>query len=187
MPEDLKSFETFSPKAAGVISKVRKRDGKIVDFDITRISTAVYKAMQAAEEGGEADSRLVAERVLESLLKMQTKERNFVPTVEGIQDVVEKELILGGFVKTSKTYILYREKHADIRKKQKQVPEHIKQLAEESKKYFKNQLSEFVYYTTYSKWIPEERRRETWIETISRYIDFMRENVGDKLTEKEYE
>ncbi|HEY4510337.1 MAG TPA: ATP cone domain-containing protein, partial [Candidatus Paceibacterota bacterium] len=186
MPEDLKSFETFSPKAAGVISKVRKRDGKIVDFDITRISTAVYKAMQAAEEGGEADSRLVAERVLESLLKMQTKERNFVPTVEGIQDVVEKELILGGFVKTSKAYILYRERHAELRRQQKLVPEHIQKLAAESKKYFRNQLSEFVYYSTYSKWIPEEGRRETWLETVDRYVGFMRENLENKLTEEEY-
>ncbi|MEK7060519.1 MAG: ribonucleoside-triphosphate reductase, partial [Patescibacteria group bacterium] len=39
---------------------------------------------------------------------------------------------------------------------------------------------------TYAKWIPSEGRRETWIETVDRYISFMRENLESKLTEKEY-
>ena len=48
-------------------------------------------------------------------------------------------------------------------------------------------LGEFVYYRSYSNWIEEENRRETWIETVGRYIDFMKENLGDKLAETEYE
>jgi ribonucleoside-diphosphate reductase alpha chain len=56
----------------------------------------------------------------------------------------------------------------------------------ESKKYFQNALSEFVYYLSYSKWIPELGRRETWMETIDRYINFMRETTTDKLNENEY-
>jgi ribonucleotide reductase alpha subunit len=66
------------------------------------------------------------------------------------------------------------------------VPKEVKDLVEESQKYFSNQLSEFVYYTTYSRWLPEENRREAWVETIDRYIAFMRENLGDKLKDKEY-
>jgi len=63
----------------------------------------------------------------------------------------------------------------------------VKKLAEESKKYFAgNALGEFVYLRTYAKWIPEEGRRETWVETVDRYMSFMRENLGNKLTEKEY-
>ena len=65
-------------------------------------------------------------------------------------------------------------------------PAHVKKLAEESKKYFSNPLAEFVYYRTYSSWIEEEGRRETWIETVDRYVNFMKENLGDKLTEAEY-
>lgn len=56
----------------------------------------------------------------------------------------------------------------------------------ESKKYFQNALSEFVYYLSYSKWIPELGRRETWMETIDRYINFMRETTTDKLNQTEY-
>jgi hypothetical protein len=59
-------------------------------------------------------------------------------------------------------------------------------MAQASKQYFRNQLSEFVYYSTYSKWLPEESRRETWVETVGRYIGFMHENLGTKLSEAEY-
>lgn len=62
----------------------------------------------------------------------------------------------------------------------------VRQLAQESKKFFRNQLGEFVYYRTYSRWIENEKRRETWIETVNRYIEFMKENLGDKLTQDEY-
>ena len=68
-----------------------------------------------------------------------------------------------------------------------QVPEHVKMLAEQSKSYFKNPLSEFIYYRSYSRWIEEEKRRETWVETVDRYISFMKENLGDSLTPGEYE
>src|SRR3989338_1226488 len=53
-------------------------------------------------------------------------------------------------------------------------------------KYFKNPLGEFIYYRTYSRWIDDEGRRETWVETVDRYINFMRENLGKRLSDKEY-
>ena len=68
-----------------------------------------------------------------------------------------------------------------------QVPEHVKMLAEQSKSYFKNPLSEFIYYRSQSRWIEEEKRRETWVETVDRYISFMKENLGDSLTPGQYE
>ena len=90
-------------------------------------------------------------------------------------------------MKTAKGYILYRDKRAQLRATHADIPEHVKKLAEESRKYFEgNALGEFVYLRSYAKWIPEERRRETWVETVDRYMSFMRENLGDKLTEKEY-
>jgi len=66
------------------------------------------------------------------------------------------------------------------------VPEEVKKLTAESKKYFRNQLSEFIYYRTYARWIEDKGRRETWIETVDRYMNFMMENLGEKLTSKEY-
>ncbi|MHB0865945.1 MAG: ATP cone domain-containing protein [Minisyncoccota bacterium] len=170
-----------------MIPQVEKRDGRLVPFDFDKIAHAVWKAMSAAEEGSQEDATLVAHQVAGELGRFAKKYKNFLPTVEGMQDSVEKYLILNDYVKTAKAYILYRDKRAQLRDAHIEVPESVKKLAEESKKYFAgNTLGEFVYLRTYAKWIPEEGRRETWIETVDRYVDFMRENLGKKLTEKEY-
>jgi len=170
-----------------MVPQIEKRDGRLVAFDFDKIAAAVWKAMAASEEGSQDDAVLVAHQVAGELGRFAKKYRNFLPTVEGIQDSVEKYLMLNDYVKTSKAYILYRDKRAQLRAAHVDIPENVKKLTEESKKYFEgNPLGEFVYLRTYAKWIPEEGRRETWIETVDRYISFMRENLGNKLTEKEY-
>ena len=170
-----------------MIPQIEKRDGRLVPFDFDKIVTAVWKAMMAAEEGSQEDAVLVAHQVAGELGRFAKKYKSFLPTVEGMQDSVEKYLIVNDYVKAAKAYILYRDKRAQLRAAHVEVPAHVKKLADESKKYFEgNVLGEFVYLRTYAKWIPEEGRRETWIETVDRYVDFMRENLGNKLTEKEY-
>ncbi len=166
--------------------KIQKRDGSIVPFDIGKIVGAILKAMSASGEGSEEDAMVVAKRVSDEIVSASKKYGNFIPTVEGIQDVVEKELILSEHVKTAKAYILYREERSWLRVQTKQVSPELKKLVEESKKYFRSPLGEFVYYRTYSRWIEKESRRETWIETVDRYISFMKENLGNKLDENEY-
>lgn len=173
-------------KATSFIEKVQKRDGSIVPFDLGRITNAINKAMISVGEGSEEEAKLVANKVLADLVRIVKKFKNFVPTVEGIQDTVEKELILSEYVKTAKSYILYRDKRSKLREKGVQVPEKVKKLTEQSKKYFKSPLGEFVYYRSYSRWIEEEGRRETWIETVDRYMSFMRENLGKLVKDSEY-
>mgnify|MGYP001562618438 CR=1 FL=1 len=182
MPQD----ETKKTKKGYLIKEVQKRTGKIVPFDIERITNAINKAMIATGEGSLEEAEIVANSVYADLVRISKKHPNFIPTVEGIQNSVEKQLMLSEYVTTAKAYIIYREKRSALRYKGIEVPERVKKLAEESKKYFRNTLGEFVYYRTYSKWIPEENRRETWIETVDRYISFMRENLGKKLKEGEY-
>lgn len=166
-------------------TQARKRDGRIVPFDPNRITDAVQRAMEAAGEGAlKVDPQRVCDTVLAALAQRLPK--GHIPQVEEIQDQVEESLILLDFPKTAKAYILYRHERAKIRDKVKDVPEHVKRLAAESKKYFKNPLAEFVYYRTYSRWIELEGRRETWIETVDRYLGFMREKLGDKLADAEY-
>ena len=190
------SSKTFKKKIVSAIAKpvrlvklfkkVQKRDGSIVSFERGRIIAAVTKAMNATGELSEGAPEMVASAVVADLIRIHGEEKGYIPSVEEIQDTVEKQLILKKFTATAKAYILYRERHAELRKLRRPVPEHVRKLTAESKKYFRNALSEYVYYTTYSKWVPGESRRETWVETIARYVDFMRENLGDKLTEKEY-
>ncbi len=173
-------------KMVRVFESIIKRNGEVVPFDEKRISRAIFRAMQSVNEGNEVDVEKVKSSVLDSLLKLKKdNKKSFMPHVEQIQDIVENSLVKSNFMETAKSYMLYREKREEIRKKVGLVPEQVRNLVLESKKYFKNPLAEFVYYRTYAKWIDEEKRRETWIETVNRYMEFMRENLNGKLSEKE--
>lgn len=171
--------------SSSLFDLVRKRDGRLVPFNQERITEAIVRAMRATGEGEiPKDVKRVAGGVVRVLEKRYDK--THVPHIEEIQDVVEETLIAYDFPKTAKSYILYRSKRAEVRGQQAFIPEHVKHLAEESKKYFKNGLAEFIYYRTYSRWVETESRRETWIETVNRFMDFMQENLGKKLSDEEY-
>ncbi len=170
-----------------LIPQIEKRDGRIAPFSFEKIVGVVQKAMSAANEGSYEDATLVAHQVAGELARFAKKYKNFLPTVEGIQDSVEKQLMMNDFTATAKSYILYRDKRNQMRSEQVEVPAEVRKLAEDSKKYFNgNSLGEFVYLRSYAKWNTEEGRRETWVETIDRYVNFMKKNLGDKLTAKEY-
>jgi len=92
---------------------VRKRDGRLEEFDSNRITNAIWKAARAV---GGKDKEL-AKRLSDQVVKMleQRFGEDGVPTVEEIQDMVEKVLIENGHAKTAKAYILYRKQHQDLR------------------------------------------------------------------------
>lgn len=181
-----KKVVTKKPNKNTFIKSIVKRDGSIVPFEIEKISNAINKAMLVSQEGSQEEAMRVAKSVLSELEKKAKQEKGFIPKIEFIQDLAEQQLMLADYVKASKEYILYREERARLREQGLLVPEKVKKLAEESKKYFRNPLSEFVYYRSYAKWIDAENRRETWVETVDRYMGFMRGKLGDKLKESEY-
>ena len=185
MPKKKKTASGAAAKTP-TIPTIIKRDGRIVPFDAEKIAVAVLKGMTTVGEGTIDDARIVAQQVFAELLRIKRKFDNFVPTVEGVQDIVEQELMRADYVKTAKHYVLYREDRAQLRAKGIEVPEAVRKLATDSKKYFRNALGEFVYYRSYSRWIDSESRRETWIETVNRYMEFMKENLGAKLKDAEY-
>ena len=92
-----------------LIKSIQKRDGQVVPFDLSKITAAINKAMVIVGEGSTEEAELVANKVLSELVKIAKKFKDFVPDVEGIQDIVERELILSEYVKSSKEYILYIE------------------------------------------------------------------------------
>lgn len=95
------------------IAAVRKRDGRLVPFDLAKISSAIAKAMAAA---GEADDGFALEvaGVVELGLKSRAG-RSEVPHIEEVQDCVENVLVELGRAKVAKTYILYRDQRARAR------------------------------------------------------------------------
>lgn len=97
------------------IGKIKKRDGSVVDFDAEKITNAIFRAVR--EVGG--DDRKEAERISSLIVKkLEENHRGTddVPGVEEVQDLVEKVLIEQGHAKTAKAYIIYRHKHAEMRK-----------------------------------------------------------------------
>ncbi len=169
------------------IPEIQKRDGRIVVFEFNKVIQAIDKAMIASSEGSDEEATMVAHQVAADMVRIARKYKNFMPTVEGCQDEVERQLILSDYVVTAKSYILYRAERAKLRDLGVVVSKKVKELSEKSAKYFKgNELGYFVYLRSYSRWIGEEGRRETWIETVDRYLSFMKENIGNKLSSKEY-
>ncbi len=94
------------------MDKIIKRDGRIVDFDITKIENAIVKAMMSLGEGDVRDARKLA-KITE--LELTEKFENKLPSVEDIQDIVEKVLMKNGFENVAKCYILYRKQHEKMR------------------------------------------------------------------------
>jgi len=95
------------------ISKVKKRDEVIVNFDKFRIEVAIHKALTATNEGNGNRSKKLADRVTKILNRRF--HGNDIPKVEEIQNIVEEVLILEGLVETAKAYILYREQRRRTR------------------------------------------------------------------------
>jgi anaerobic ribonucleoside-triphosphate reductase len=95
------------------ISQVRKRDGRLAPFEQEKIANAIFKAAQSV--GGDDRERAVF--ISDAVVDMLEEQYGpgAVPSVEEIQDLVERALIHYGHAKTAKAYILYRDLHSKLR------------------------------------------------------------------------
>lgn len=93
--------------------QVRKRDGRLEAFDQERISAAIWKAAKAVGGQDHEKAKQLSAQVVAEVRKRFGEDG--VPTVEEIQDIVEKTLIENGHARTAKAYILYRKQHEDLR------------------------------------------------------------------------
>ncbi len=88
---------------------ILKRDGRVVPFDIKKISAALGKAGTATGEFDETKAERLAMLVVEQL------PHDITPAIETIQDVVEETLLGLHYIKTARAYIAYRSQHARLR------------------------------------------------------------------------
>ena len=94
-----------------MIIKIKKRDGRTVTFNIEKIANAIYKAAQSVGGSDQEEALILSGKVVDMLM-----EKNLTsPTVEQIQDCVEKVLINEGHAATAKAYILYRSERTRAR------------------------------------------------------------------------
>lgn len=96
------------------VKKIKKRDGRVVNFDLGKIANAIFKAAVAV---GGTDKDIANALAIKVQGKLNDKyDGHTVPSVEEVQDMVEKVLIDNGHARTAKAYILYRQKRAEIRR-----------------------------------------------------------------------
>jgi len=94
------------------ISKIIKRDGQVVDFNQEKITFAIFKALRAVGKPDREKANRYSDIVTQKLYKTHLDK---IPTVEEIQDIVEKTLFENGEFEAGKAYIIYRYQHQNIR------------------------------------------------------------------------
>lgn len=95
-----------------MIECIRKRDGRLVAFEVNKIAGAIYKAFQACEKKAELKTALEIANIVQKRLE---DKQIALPTVELVQDTVEEVLIELGYVRVAKAYILYRAERSHAR------------------------------------------------------------------------
>ena len=154
------------------MKKVIKRDGTFVDWNGAKIQTAIENAMLETTQGLD---RLLAADIVRQVEEQVARSPENV-NVEDIQDLVEDFLMESGLRAAAKKFIIYRYERDKSRDARKRRDGRI--LSEEFVSRFKhkpspmNQLGSFVYYRTYSRWVPEEKRREYWWESVRRAVEY---------------
>ena len=113
-----------------MIKNIKKRDGIKVPFDIQKIAMAIFKSAQevAKEEGYEADYRIANKLALDVVDLLDEKFKDKTPTVEDVQDAVEKILIEKGYASTSQKYIAYRIERSRARNSKNRLMKTIEEI-----------------------------------------------------------
>ena len=101
--------------AQNTIKQIKKRDGRIVEFDIERITIAAKKALQVAGTTNAKLPQTISKDVLAELTKQGFGDDK-LPDIEIVQDLVERSFVKRGLTKAAKAYILYRAQHDSLRK-----------------------------------------------------------------------
>ena len=95
-----------------MIKHIMKRDGRLMEFDVSKIENAILKAMNAIGQKEIEDCKRLA-KLVEAEVEVKFKDKT--PDVESVQDIVETTLMNNGYNNVAKEYILYRAKRSKVR------------------------------------------------------------------------
>jgi ribonucleoside-diphosphate reductase beta chain len=132
------------------IEHIIKRDFSTSPFHLGKITDAIQKGMDSVGVGNAQNAQDVALSVYQKLLNRKSKDLEYTPTIEEVQDIVETQLMESNFPEVAKAYILYRNKRTQDR--QPDIFEKRINL----KPYEYPQLYEYVPAIRHSYWIHSE-------------------------------
>ena len=152
--------------------EVIKRNNTVQYFDQNKIIDAITQAMRETIKGVDRELCVAIATKIKKELQI-SKEK---VTVNNIQERVETELMNSKRTDVAKVYILYRKERDEVReiskKKNQLLTDDFISKYKHLPNPFPTQLGQFVYYRTYSRWLPLGKRREYWWETIRRTVEF---------------
>ena len=160
---------------------IKKRDGRTMAFDVGLIENALARCFASFGRRPHTHVAELAQRVVNII----APKHNATPTVEEVQDTVEMVLQAAGEFEAAKRYILYRAEHAKEREV-RPIPDDVRRAFAESDHYFPTAIQKFQFFDKYSRFDYDLGRRETWIETVDRTVNFLRELSGNKLDDATY-
>jgi len=154
------------------IIEVIKRNNTVQYFDQNKIIDAITQAMRETIKGVDRELCVAIATKIKKDLQI-SKEKM---TVDDIQERVETELMNSKRTDVAKVYILYRKERDEVRelskKKNQLLTDDFISKYKHLPNPFPTQLGQFVYYRTYSRWLPLGKRREYWWETVRRTVEF---------------
>ena len=152
--------------------QIKKRDNNLVAYDGSKIINVIVKSMKEGDTGVDTE---IAEKI-ESDIYETLKKQNQIFTVEQVSDLIESKLMENGRYNTAKRFILYRERQKDSKvnianyKYRFLTQDFLSKYKNTSEPF--NSLGSFVFYRTYSRHLKDKGRRERWIETVARAVDY---------------
>ena len=153
--------------------QIRKRNGTLTDYEGDKIIKAIENAMTDVEI---LDTN-VSEDIESEIYDLVSNDEEHIYSVEDISDIVERSLMEKGFYTAAKEYILFRH----MKSKERETETAYQFLSKDFLSQYKHKnspmppLGNFVYYRTYSRWLPDKKRREYWWETVARVCEFSAE------------
>jgi ribonucleoside-diphosphate reductase alpha chain len=189
--EDIRELSTYHNLS------VKKRNGTYEYFDDRKISSAILKCLKDVLSGIDWQN-------LEQPLELRENENPFMGfnqfisslreqfqidehginfiDIEDIQDRVIAYLSETAGEHVAQRYSTYRQWRANVRNQSASISQGTRYAYEESAKYFPSPLQQFQFFDKYSRWNDDLGRRETWIETVDRAVNFLKELAGGKDT-----
>jgi len=153
------------------ITQIIKRDYETSPFVLNKISNAIEKAMLSVGNGTKEDANVISVNVLQTLLDRKTKDHNYLPTVEEVQDLVEEKLMVSSFPAVAKAYILYRDEQARLRKT------NIFEKRINLKPYEYPALNDYVDAIRHSYWIHSEFNFTSDIQDFKTRLTIVEQNA----------
>lgn len=164
-----------------------KRDGSVVAFDAIKIDLALGKCFASVGLPAERCEHY-QQQVTAAVVNVLAAQKNFKPDVETVQRLVIQQLWAEDLFEAAEHYQNYREERRRLREERPISPEHAARV-EADQAHFPTDLQYFQFIGKFSRWIDEEKRRETWGETCDRVIGWFRRQptIRGRVDESDWE